>query len=126
MEKKELMEILDEVFFCPGHTDARYIKGWTDAFVAIGRRLDGAFMPGGKPEGQAHDPVNHPGHYTEGHKIEVIQFLEDWMLPFHLANTVKYICRAGRKDPGKTVEDLKKGQWYLNRYIELLEKGGAE
>ena len=67
------------------------------------------------------DPVNHPSHYTE-----VIQFLEDWMPPFHLANTIKYICRAGRKDPDKTVEDLKKAQWYLNRYIDLLEKGGAE
>lgn len=72
------------------------------------------------------DPVNHPAHYTEGHRIEVIEFLEDWMLPFHLANTVKYICRAGRKDPDRTVEDLRKARWYLDRYIALLEKGGAE
>lgn len=71
------------------------------------------------------DPVNHPSHYTAGHKIEVIQFLEDWMLPFHLANCVKYICRAGRKDPAKTIEDLEKGRWYLDRYIELLKKEGG-
>lgn len=67
------------------------------------------------------DPVNHPSHYTEGHRIEVIEFLEDWMLPFHLSNCIKYICRAGRKNPARTIEDLEKGRWYLNRYIELLK-----
>ena len=70
----------------------------------------------------ADDTVNHPSHYTEGHRIEVIEFLEDWMLPFHLANCIKYICRAGRKDPAKTIEDLEKGRWYLSRYIDLLRK----
>ena len=43
------------------------------------------------------DPVNHPAHYTAG-GIEVIDFLESWNFPFHLANAIKYICRAGRKD----------------------------
>ena len=64
--------------------------------------------------------VNHPSHYTDG-KIEVIDFIEDKKLPFHLANTVKYISRAGKKDPNKTIEDLKKAEWYLNRYIAMLE-----
>ena len=68
------------------------------------------------------DPVNHPAHYTAGGKIEVIEFLEDWNFPFHLANAIKYICRAGRKDKSKTTEDLRKSIWYINRYIEYLEK----
>lgn len=67
------------------------------------------------------DPVNHPAHYTAG-GIEVIDFLEAWNFPFHLANAIKYICRAGRKDKSKTAEDLRKAQWYLNRYIEYLRK----
>ena len=76
------------------------------------------------------DPINHPSHYTLG-KIEVIDFLEDQKFPFHLANAVKYISRAGKKDPSKTVEDLKKAIWYLNRYIGVLERsqqreGGVE
>ena len=62
------------------------------------------------------DPVNHPSHYTAG-KIEVIEFLEDQNLPFHLANALKYICRAGKKNKDKTVEDLQKAVWYINRYI---------
>ena len=36
------------------------------------------------------DPVSHPSHYTAG-SIEVIDFLEAWNFPFHLANAIKYI-----------------------------------
>lgn len=64
------------------------------------------------------DAVNHPSHYNQG-KIEVIEFLEDKNLGFHLGNAVKYISRAGKKDPNKTVEDLEKAIWYLRRYIEI-------
>jgi hypothetical protein len=68
-----------------------------------------------------HDPVNHPSHYTDG-KIEVIDFIEDKKLGFHLGNAVKYIARAGKKDPAQTLQDLKKAQWYLNRHINNLSK----
>jgi len=68
-----------------------------------------------------HDPVNRPSHYTDG-KIEVIDFIEDKGLCFHLGNSVKYISRAGKKDPDKTIQDLKKAAWYLNRKIKNLEK----
>ncbi len=67
------------------------------------------------------DAVNHPAHYTSG-KIEVIDFIEDQQFPYHLGNAVKYISRAGKKDPAKTTEDLKKAVWYINRYIDLLGK----
>ena len=69
---------------------------------------------------EEHDVVNHPSHYTRGN-IEVIDFIEDQQLPYHLGNVVKYVARAGFK--GDKVEDLKKAQWYLNRYIRTLEKG---
>ena len=65
------------------------------------------------------DNVNHPAHYTDG-KIEVIDFIEDKKLGFHLGNTVRYICRAGKKDPEKTIEDLQKAEWYLHREIQRL------
>ena len=67
------------------------------------------------------DNVNHPSHYTSG-KIEVIDFIEDKELGFHLGNAVKYISRAGRKNPDKIVEDLQKAVWYINRQIQRLEK----
>ena len=65
------------------------------------------------------DVVNHPSHYTDG-KIEVISFIEDKGLNFHRGNAVKYIARAGKKDPEKEVEDLRKAVWYLNREITRL------
>lgn len=61
--------------------------------------------------------INHPQHYNMG-KIEPIDVIEDWHLGFHLGNTVKYIARAGLKDPNKYIEDLEKAEWYLHRYIE--------
>jgi len=66
------------------------------------------------------DNINHPSHYTDG-KIEVIDFIEDKKLPYHLGNVIKYISRAGKKNPDTELEDLKKAQWYLSRYIELKE-----
>ena len=61
------------------------------------------------------DVINHPSHYTRG-KIEVIDFIEDQQLPYHLGNVIKYIARAGYK--GDKLEDLKKARWYLDRYIK--------
>ena len=70
--------------------------------------------------GKVCDNVNHPDHYNHG-KIEVVDFIEDQHLGFHLGNAVKYISRAGRKDADKTVEDLRKAVWYINRQIQRLE-----
>lgn len=67
------------------------------------------------------DPVLRPSHYSEGRQFETIDVITDWELNYRLGNAVKYISRAGRKDPSKTVEDLKKAQWYLAREIEALE-----
>jgi hypothetical protein len=64
------------------------------------------------------DNVNHPAHYNTG-KIEVIEFIEDKGLGFHLGNAIKYIARAGKKDPAKLDEDLEKAVWYVRRYQEL-------
>ena len=65
------------------------------------------------------DTVNHPPHYTAG-KIEVIDFIEDQQLGYHLGNVVKYVCRADHK--GSRLEDLKKAAWYLDREIEKSSK----
>ena len=67
------------------------------------------------------DPVNRPSHYTDG-KIEVIDFIQDKKLGFCLGNAIKYIARAGKKDPDKTIEDLKKARWYIDRQIKALEE----
>ena len=65
--------------------------------------------------------VDHPKHYNSG-KIEVIEVIEDQNLGFHLGNAIKYILRAGKKNPNKTVEDIEKAIWYLRRFIEVQNK----
>lgn len=65
-----------------------------------------------------HDPINNPKHYTSsGEAYETIKVIEAWGLSYHLGNVVKYVSRAGKKDPTKEIEDLKKARWYLDRAI---------
>lgn len=64
------------------------------------------------------DPINSPTHYTAG-GVETITFIEAKNLGYHLGNCVKYISRAGLKNP-EPLEDLRKAQWYLNREIARL------
>lgn len=63
--------------------------------------------------------VNHPAHY-HADTIEAIDVIEAWGLNFNRGNCVKYLSRAGLKDPTREIEDLKKALWYLNREIERL------
>ena len=73
-----------------------------------------------RSESPTDDNVNHPAYYTDG-QIEVSDFIADKNLNFFRGNVVKYVTRAGKKDPSKEVEDLKKAQWYINREIERVE-----
>ena len=66
--------------------------------------------------------VNHPNHYGgEDNVYEAIKVIDAWELGFSLGNTVKYISRAGKKNPDKELEDLKKAKWYLDHHIKNLE-----
>ena len=68
------------------------------------------------------EQVNHPEHYGgKDNPYEAIKIIEALQLDFHLGNTVKYISRAGKKEPDKLLQDLKKAKWYLDRKILQLE-----
>jgi hypothetical protein len=75
----------------------------------------GIWRPVSKP-----DAVDHPSHYGGDTVYETIKVIEAWDLDFHLGNAVKYISRAGRKDPAAEIEDLEKARWYLDRKIARL------
>ena len=69
------------------------------------------------------EQVNHPNHYGgKDNPYEAIKVIEAWDLSFCLGNTVKYISRAGKKNPNATIEDLEKAKWYLDREINNLKK----
>lgn len=66
------------------------------------------------------EAINHPQHYGGDVTYEAIKVIQAWELGFCLGNTVKYISRAGKKDPTKELEDLEKAAWYLQqRILEL-------
>ena len=71
------------------------------------------------------DGVNHPAYYCEG-GIETIDFIDAKKLDFYLGNVVKYVSRAGMKNPETKLEDLKKAQYYLDRKIQLMENDVKE
>lgn len=65
------------------------------------------------------DNVNNPKHYTAFPGIEVIDLAQH--LNFCRGNAVKYLCRAGMKDPAKEIEDLEKAAWYIQCEIERIQ-----
>lgn len=72
------------------------------------------------------EAVNHPDHYSfgENNTYEVIKVCEAWGLDkdAYLFNVVKYVARAGKKDPNKEIEDLKKAIFYLELKIKNMSK----
>jgi hypothetical protein len=69
---------------------------------------------------QINKAVHSPKHYTVG-GIETIDFLKAKLSPeqyegFLLGNVLKYVSRLGKKDDA--MQDAKKAQWYLNRYVD--------
>ena len=66
--------------------------------------------------------VNHPSHYLADSGIEVIDAIEAWNLNFSRGNAIKYIARAGIKNPDKEIEDLEKAVWYINREIDRIRR----
>ena len=65
------------------------------------------------------DLINHPPHYKmQG--MEAIEITEQFN--FNRGNALKYIIRAGKKDPAKEVEDLLKAQFYIDREVKRLSK----
>lgn len=67
------------------------------------------------------EAVHHPQHYGGDTVYEAVKVILAWKLGFNLGNAVKYLSRAGKKDPTKMLEDLRKARWYLDYEIKSLE-----
>jgi hypothetical protein len=67
------------------------------------------------------DPIN-PTYY-QGDRVMCI--IEDFGLGYCTGQVIKYVLRAGKKHDSP-LEDLKKAQWYLQREIDSLGKGGSK
>ena len=74
------------------------------------------------------DPINHPNHYNvnwKGEKaIETYTYIRSWRMDYPESNIIKYVTRHPYK--GKSLQDLKKARWYLDRLIEEVENQQEE
>ena len=65
------------------------------------------------------DQVNHPQHYiSDPSGVECIQITRH--RNFNIGNAIKYLWRAGLKNEGKHIEDLKKAIFYIDDEIKRL------
>jgi hypothetical protein len=62
-----------------------------------------------------------PDYYRDG-DMDVIDIANYFKLNFSLGNVLKYIVRAGKKNPDKHIEDLTKAKEYLEREINYVTK----
>lgn len=70
-------------------------------------------------EPAAKDPVNHPPHY-KANGVECIDIIEEFLSPdefrgYLKGQVLKYLFRAGKKDPAKETEDYEKAGWYIRK-----------
>ncbi|WMI34502.1 hypothetical protein SEA_DAMASCUS_65 [Microbacterium phage Damascus] len=72
------------------------------------------------PAQPAFDAVKIPQHYNTG-QIEVANFIADQGLDYVSGNVIKYVARAGKKDPAKEIEDLEKAAAYLQMRHNLAK-----
>jgi hypothetical protein len=70
-----------------------------------------------------HDPGQiNPRHYGgQDNTYEAIKVIEAWDLNFSLGNSIKYICRAGKKTEDSLI-DLLKAKRYLEYEISRIER----
>lgn len=66
------------------------------------------------------DAVKIPAHYNSG-QIEVANFIADQGLDYNRGNVVKYVSRAGKKNPEKELEDLEKAAAYLQMVYNVAQ-----
>jgi hypothetical protein len=62
----------------------------------------------------------NPDYYKDGwsNGVEIIDITEH--LSFNLGNAVKYVSRAGKKDPDTFFQDLEKAKWYIDRELARM------
>lgn len=66
------------------------------------------------------DPIN-PEHYMGAGGWQSIDVIEAFVPDKpHRWAALKYLFRAGKKDPAKEVEDLRKAVWWIEREIKHL------
>ena len=120
--RQEVEDVFDEIFADTSEENLEHLN----RVVKAARSFDTALKETATSTTVLEfDPVNHPSHYMDG-GIETLDFILAKKLDFLTGQVAKYISRAGKKDPAKELEDLKKAQFYLNRKVADMEEKSKE
>lgn len=95
-----------------------YFNEWTDE--SMNEAYD---IISGKSAKNMPDTVNHPAHYETG-KYNCIDVMvetqgADTVANFCICNAFKYLYRWKNKNG---IEDIKKAQWYIGKFLELQDQ----
>lgn len=104
------------------HPDLDRIQDYVANWTCVGEELSfqGWSLIGAARPQPKNDPVNHPAHYTAYDGLEIIDLTEQMMS--NRGNAVKYIARAGLKNPDTEIEDLQKAKWYIEREVQRMTR----
>lgn len=74
-------------------------------------------------EAESHPKLNpiNPDYYDKQSEYQPRFVAKRWGLDPYLFNALKYICRAGKKESDKEVQDLQKACQYIQFRIEELQ-----
>ena len=57
-------------------------------------------------------------------EVECFDLIDSLGFDFYLGNAMKYLFRAGKKDPDKRLEDLQKAHTYIGQAVRRARFGG--
>lgn len=75
--------------------------------------------------GRMNDNVSHPAHYQGKHEcidLMIAMYREYEVMCFCKLNAFKYRFRAGKEPGSPFEEDIKKAEFYEDKYMELWKK----
>lgn len=62
-----------------------------------------------------------PDYYNKTN-MSVCDIVDTYDLNYNKGNVIKYVCRAGKKNPDKEIEDLQKAKKFIEIEIERLNR----
>lgn len=104
---------------CMNDEENKIIDAWSDK--SINEAYD--IISGNKSAKNMPDTVNHPAHYETGKYNCIDVMIEtqgtETVANFCICNAFKYLYRWKNKNG---IEDIKKAQWYIGKFLELQDQ----
>lgn len=131
----ELIDVTSRLNFCRGNAvkyiaragvknPETYLEDLEKAKWYLTREIERTKFRGKKTSASTTESSISPDYYNKGwaNGTRLIDIVEN--LNFCRGNAVKYIARAGAKNPDTEIEDLEKALWFVNREISDLQSRG--